>query len=93
MFDANKSVQAVVLGRRFFIDLWGIMGIIPILCENPGEIASVLPELLSRRDIACVITEERWFNDIPLPLRKKLEDMVTPIWVSLPTLMIGEEGA
>ncbi len=92
MSDVKKSVQAVVLGRRFFIDLWGIMGIIPILCEDPGEIASVLPELLSRSNIACVITEERWFCDVPLPLRKKLEGMVTPIWVSLPTLMIGEEG-
>lgn len=92
MPDLNKSVMAVVLGRRFFIDLWGIMGITPVLCESPDEIASVLPEVLSRSDVACVITEERWFNDIPLPLRKKLEDMVVPIWVSLPTLMIGEEG-
>lgn len=92
MSVAEQGVKSMVLGRRFFIDLWSIMGMVPVLCEDPRELTAILPEILSRKDIACVMIEEHWFYEVPVSLRTKLEDMMTPLWVSLPTLMIGEEG-
>lgn len=87
----EREVLSIVIGRRFFIDLWGILGMVPLLCEDPSDLPSALPEILSRKDVGCVMVEEKWFQEIPLPLKNKLESMETPLWVSLPTLMIGDD--
>nr|WP_321503609.1 hypothetical protein [uncultured Dethiosulfovibrio sp.] len=92
MSALSKEVTAIVLGRRFFIDLWGILGITPMPCEDPLELPRILPEILSRKSIGCVMVEDQWFRQLPLPLKEKLEEMETPLWVSLPTLAIEEES-
>lgn len=92
MSALGKEVTTIVLGRRFFIDLWGILGIIPVLCEDPLELPRILHEILSKKSIGCVMVEDQWFRQLPLQLKEKLENMESPLWVSLPTLAIEEES-
>ncbi len=88
--ESDLKKEAIVVGRRFFIDLWGLLGMEPLLCERPSDIKTLLPQILSRRDLACVMVEDSWFDQIAPTLRSKLEDMEIPLWVPLPTVKIGE---
>lgn len=79
--------RALILGRQIFVDLWSLSGFEPYYCEEPGLLASVLPELL-HPDVVLIVVEDDWFHRTPELIRKKLEAMVTPSWVSFPSLNI-----
>lgn len=79
--------RALVLGRQIFVDLWSLSGFEPFYCEDPQELGNVLTELL-QPGVVLIVVEEEWFQRTPELIRKKLEAMATPSWVSFPSLNI-----
>ena len=82
--------KALVLGRSFFVDLWSLLGYESFICESPDSLIALLPEITKRDDLACVMVEENWFENLPVVLRNKLEKMESPLWIPFPSLSIEE---
>ncbi|PIE55090.1 MAG: hypothetical protein CSA35_03110 [Dethiosulfovibrio peptidovorans] len=82
--------EAVVLGEPLFIDLWSLVGLEPVLCQDPDDLLSLLPALLERRDLICVVVDEGWFARLAPELRSRLETMELPLWLPLPELDMQE---
>ena len=85
-----KEKKALVLGRALFVDLWCILGYEPVVCESIERLRSFLAELKGKEDVACIMVEEEWLNNLPLPLREKIEKMNSPRWIPFPSLSVEE---
>ena len=75
---------AFAVGSQVFVDLWALMGFVPIPTESPDDISGVL-SVLSREKAAFIVAEESWFSRIAEPVRKRLEKSGDLVWIQFPS--------
>ena len=75
---------AFAVGSQVFVDLWALMGFVPIPTESPDDISGVL-SVLSREKAAFIVAEESWFTRIAEPVRKRLEKSGELVWIEFPS--------
>ncbi len=85
MKSNRRRGRTLVVGRQIFVDLWALSGFDPVYCENPQQLSGRLHEFLER-DVVLVLVEESWFVQVPDLVKRRLEAMVNPTWICLPSL-------
>ncbi len=75
---------AFAVGSQVFVDLWALMGFVPVPSESPEDISALFP-LLSRENAAFIVVEESWFSGIAEPVRKRLEKSGELVWIQFPS--------
>jgi vacuolar-type H+-ATPase subunit F/Vma7 len=77
--------RALVVGRQIFVDLWALEGFEKIVCEDPSSFRCMMEKVLDNK-IGIVIMEETWIEDLPIVVRKKLENLQEPVIVMFPSV-------
>ena len=75
---------AYAVGSQVFVDLWALMGFVPVPSESPEEISGVL-SVLAREKAAFIVAEESWFSGVAEPVRKRLEKSGDLVWIQFPS--------
>ena len=75
---------AFAVGSQVFVDLWALMGFVPVPSESAEDISGVL-SVLSREKAAFIVVEESWFSRIAEPVRKRLEKSGELVWIQFPS--------
>jgi len=85
----SEPGRGFTVGSQVFVDLWSLMGLVPLACESPGESASVFAALAGEK-AAFVAVEKEWFDGLPESVRKRLEKSADPVWIQFPSCESGE---
>jgi hypothetical protein len=75
----------VVLGRKIFVDLWSLVGFAPCICENPRSLGEVWEELV-QENVAFVLYEPDWFEQVPQYYRQQVQHLARPVWIPFPNM-------
>lgn len=84
-----EARPAVVVGRKDFVDLWGLLGFASVICEFPEE----LPDRLQKVEAympSLVLIEKSWFEGLHDSLKRRLSSVRTPLWLTLPKQSFAE---
>jgi vacuolar-type H+-ATPase subunit F/Vma7 len=84
-----ETGRGYAVGSQIFVDLWSLLGLVPLPCESPGESASVFVAL-AREKAAFVAVEKEWFEGLQEPVRRRLEKSDDPVWIQFPSCESGE---
>lgn len=85
----SEEGRAFAVGSQIFVDLWSLLGLIPLPCESPGDCPSVL-SILTKERPAFVAVEKEWFDGLQESVRKRLEKSSDPVWIVFPSCESGE---
>jgi vacuolar-type H+-ATPase subunit F/Vma7 len=80
----TENRRAFAVGSQVFVDLWSLLGFVPLPCESPGECPSVLSVLGEERP-AFVAVERAWFEGLQETVKKRLEKSSDPVWIVFPS--------
>lgn len=81
--------KAFAVGSQIFVDLWALLGLIPVPCTSPEDSARVFAAL-SGASGAFVAVESEWFDGLPEGIKKRLEQSADPVWIKFPSCESGE---
>lgn len=85
----TEAARAFAVGSQVFVDLWSLLGFVPLACESPGECPEVLALLAEERS-AFVAVEREWFEGLQESIKKRLEKSSDPVWIMFPSCESGE---
>lgn len=81
----EDSGKGYVLGRQLFIELWSLLGLDSMICENASDFSGCF-QRLKQKDAAFVLVESDWFRNIPEFYKRKIKTGDSPVWVEMPSL-------
>ncbi len=67
-----------------------LAGIEARVAENPDEMRQGIESILAEREVRVALLDEQLFRQLPEPLKRKIEDSVSPIFMPIPTLALRE---
>ncbi|GAB6281231.1 MAG: hypothetical protein STSR0007_14570 [Thermovirga sp.] len=77
--------KGYVLGRQLFIELWSLLGLESMICEEVSDFPDCF-QRLKHDDVAFVFVESDWLKNIPEFYKRKIKSGDSPVWVEIPSL-------
>ena len=81
--------RGFAVGSQIFVDLWALLGLVPLPCASPEDSAQVFAALTGVSG-AFVAVEAEWFDCLPEAVKKRLERSADPVWIKFPSCESGE---
>ncbi|MGC9489862.1 MAG: V-type ATP synthase subunit F [Thermovirgaceae bacterium] len=88
--NSGDLERVLVAGREYFIELWALCGLEPLLCETPEDLYQVMRTGLDD-DVALVLIEQQWYEGLPDLLRRRVDSSTKPSWIVFPSLKSSGE--
>ncbi len=85
----TEEGRAFAVGSQVFVDLWSLLGFVPLPCESPADCPAVF-SLLAEERAAFIAVEKDWFDGLQESVKKRLEKSSDPVWIMFPSCESGE---